>query len=219
MRNWLQKLVRLTDLCLESACPLCQRSTADILCLSCQQQLRSLQLADPQQFWQPPLPVFAWGPYSGPLKRAIKVLKYENQPQLAAPLGSWLAQQWLTSALKTRAIGVVPIPMHLEKQQQRGFNQAELLAKAFCHHTGLPLRHGLSRKRPTEAQFGLAAVEREQNLADAFELGQDFLSHSPTQAVLLLDDIYTTGATARSAAQLLRRHQISVRGIVVMAKA
>lgn len=223
MQNWVQKLQELTglaSLCLESTCPLCQRSTAQVLCLNCQQRLRYLQLPHPEQFWQQPLPVLAWGSYGSSLKRAIATLKYDHHPELAQPLGEWLAQQWLLSTLSVKkSLVVVPIPMHPDKQQQRGFNQAELLAKAFCQQTDLPLRHGLIRSRLTEAQFQLSATAREQNLADAFQLGHDFLNRHPQKAVLLLDDIFTTGATARAAAQTLRRHRIPVYGMVVVAKA
>lgn len=224
MKTWLQRLAGVTDLCtnlwLEAACPLCTRSTAQVLCLDCQRRLQTSALPDPEQLWQPPLPVFAWGHYDGALKRAIAALKYNNHPQLARPFGEWLAQRWLeSSAAKlagTRALVVVPIPMHIDKQQQRGFNQADLLAKAFCNQTRLPFRpKALKRQRFTEPQFGLSAPARAQNLSGAFELGQSLPSGS---TVLLLDDIYTTGATALTAAQTLRRHQISVYGIVVVAK-
>lgn len=223
--NWLRQLAGLSDLCWEVACPICQRSTAEALCKDCQQRLQCLRLPEPQQFWQPPLPIFAWGVYEGALKRAIATLKYERQPQLAQPLGDWLAQQWLAQPglaaswlSGAKPLWVVPIPMHPDKQQQRGFNQAELLAKAFCQRTGLPLKsRGLVRNRLTEAQFSLAAAARTENLSGAFDLGADFLKPTRT-AVLLLDDIYTTGATANAAAQTLRRHQISVHGIAVIAK-
>ncbi|NJO81254.1 MAG: ComF family protein [Cyanobacteria bacterium RM1_2_2] len=224
-------LSRLANLCLESACPLCQRSTAQALCLDCQRQLQHLRLSPSQQTWRSPLPIFAWGSYSGSLKRALTTLKYENQPQLARPLGDWLAQSWLQFAqtsekmpeksLLEKSLIVVPIPMHLAKQQQRGFNQAELLAEAFCQRTRLPLNpHVLMRNRSTEAQFGLSIAAREQNLADAFTLNETVvhsLKRSP-HAVLLLDDIYTSGATARSAAQTLRQQNIAVYGIVTVAK-
>ncbi len=218
--RWVRNLVGLAELCLESVCPLCQRSTARVLCCDCQQRLYCLHLAASEQGWQPPLPVLAWGVYGGALKRAIAALKYEQQTRLAQPLGHELAQLWLNfAASKKKSLMVVPIPLHAAKQQQRGFNQAELIAKAFCQHTGLPLQsHGLIRSRSTEAQFGLSATAREHNLAGAFELGEPFKT-KPPQAVLLLDDIYTTGATARAAAYTLRRHQISVYGIVVVARA
>lgn len=232
MRGWLHrtglsKLSGLVDFCLEATCPLCQRSTAQELCLDCQRQLQRLQLPTAQQSWQPPLPLFAWGSYSGSLKRALTTLKYDNQPRLAQPLGDWLGQGWLQFAEIAqkplpKSLIVVPIPMHAAKQQQRGFNQAELLAEAFCQRTRLPLQpQALIRNRSTEAQFGLSIAARGQNVAGAFTLSESMIKlvkRSPGAAVLLLDDIYTTGATAHSAAQTLRQ-QISVYAIVTVAKA
>lgn len=220
MGNWLQPLTGLATLCLQSHCPLCQRSTSQILCNACEQQLQQFQLPRTEQVWQAPLPVFAWGSYSGSLKRAIAALKYEQHPQLARPLGDWLAQHWLTCDFAPRkTMTVVPIPIHAERRKQRGFNQAELIAEAFCQRTGFKLyRQGLTRDRATEAQFGLSAELREQNLSGAFAIGPDFLKRAPKFPVLLLDDIYTTGATVRSAAQILRRHQISVCGVVAVAR-
>lgn len=220
MPYWVQTLTDLGNLCLASDCPLCQRSTTQIICPGCERQLQQLQLPHPEQFWQPPLPVLAWGTYGGSLKQLIAALKYQKRTQLAHPLGRRLAQVWLATPMARRSLVVVPIPMHPEKQKQRGFNQAALLAQAFCRQSGLPLKQqGLCRSRATEAQFGLSATARQQNLAGAFELGIDFLRKPPQHPVLLLDDIYTTGATALSAAETLRRHQISVYGIVTVAKA
>jgi predicted amidophosphoribosyltransferase len=77
----------------------------------------------------------------------------------------------------------------------------------------------LERNRATESQFRLSSRDRQENLQDAFTLGKAFLRQRPTQPVLLLDDIYTTGATAQSAAQTLRQHGIRVQGIIVLAQA
>ena len=220
--QWLHRLAEITHLCLEAACPLCDRSTASILCPSCQQQLLRAARLRPAQGWQPPLPLFAWGHYGGSLKRCLAALKYDHQPRLAEPLARALAESWLKSSLAAQTpsnLVVVPIPMHPEKQRQRGFNQAELIAKSFCQQTHLPLVKGLSRQRNTAPQFGLSATDRLENLAAAFELGPFFQAQRPRASVLLLDDIYTTGATALSAAQTLRRHQISVYGILAVAKA
>jgi ComF family protein len=181
--------------------------------------LRS-QLQNPSKFWQGELPVFVWGAYGGILKQAIAALKYENQPQLARPLGQWLGETWLKSPAATRAkkLTVVPIPLHSAKLQQRGFNQAELISRSFCdftHYKHQPL--GLERIRATDAQFGLSRQQREQNLSDAFVIGKSLLKHLPTSPVLLVDDIYTTGATARSAIQAFRRQGIEVYGLVAIA--
>ena len=214
-KHWGQIL----NLVLESPCPLCQRSTAQPLCATCNQQLQACQLSDPNEFWRKPLPVFAWGAYGGALKRSIAALKYNNQPQLAQPLGQLLAEAWSAAPLGLpKSLSVIPIPLHTAKQKQRGFNQAELLAAAFCQQTGLPLlRHGLLRIRETEALFGLSPEARSQTLIDVFQPSPSLLRHPP-QSVLLLDDIYTTGATVKSAAQALRRQQISVIGVAAIAK-
>jgi len=217
MSNWARTVKSWLDIFLESKCPLCDRSTPGVICPTCQRQLQQCQL--PCSYQQAALPTIAWGEYSGALKRAIASLKYNNHPELARPLGQWLAQSWLSAQLPIKkSVIVVPIPMHPDKIAQRGFNQAELIAQSFCEAAGLPLkRHGLARIQATEAQFKLSPQAREQNLAGAFALGKDFLRQRPTETVLLLDDIYTTGATVRSAAQVLRRQQISVWGVGAVA--
>ena len=158
--------------------------------------------------------------YGGVLKRAIATLKYDKKTQVAQMLGSWLAEAWLNSPFTANQPIVTPIPLHATKLSERGFNQAELLARSFCQVTGLKLRsQGLERTRHTARQFELSGKEREQNLAGAFQLGSDFLHHRPTRSVLILDDIYTTGATARSAAHTLRQAGIEVCGVVAIAAA
>ncbi len=218
MGNWTDTLKGFLNLFLKSNCPLCQRPAERELCRYCHRQLQGCQLANPGQFWQDPMPVFVWGAYGGTLKRAIAAMKYENHPELARPLGHWLGDAWRNG--KGAAGGnltVVPIPLHAAKLKKRGFNQAELLAQYFCEVTGLPLqRNGLQRVRETEAQFSLSGAEREQNLAGAFTVGKGF-RHLHSRSVLLLDDIYTTGATVRSAAQTLRSAGISVCGVAAIA--
>lgn len=209
--------MKLLNLFLESNCPLCQRPTSKEFCQDCARQLRRSQISHNTWFLAD-IPVFGWGIYDGKLKRAIAALKYENQPQVARPLGQWLAQAWLNSQLASTQSIVVPIPLHTDKQKQRGYNQAALLAQRFCEITGLRLQEmGLKRIRATEALFGLSISEREKNLAMAFDLGSGFRRHRPASPVLLLDDIYTTGSTARSAAQTLQHMGIAVCGLVVLA--
>lgn len=215
-----QTLKSFLNLFLQSNCPLCQRPTDGELCKYCQRQVLSCQFPNPSQFWEGQLPVFAWGVYGGAIKRAIAALKYDNQPQLARPLGHWLGEAWLTSkvAAGTKNLTVVPIPLHANKLQQRGYNQAELLAQSFCDFTRLPLcGDGLERVRATEAQFGLTASKREENLAEAFRVSKKFQLRRQTTPVLLLDDIFTTGATARAAAQTLQQAGIPVYGLVAIA--
>jgi ComF family protein len=211
-------LKNLLTVVFQSSCPLCQRSASQIPCPNCRQRLQQCRLGTTEIPAQDALPVVGWGEYSGTLKRAIASLKYENHPELARPLGQWLAESWLKAPLSQKSVTVIPIPLHPNKAAQRGFNQAELIARSFCEATGLPLkRDGLARIQATEAQFSLSPQAREQNLAAAFALGQDFVRQRPIGTVLLVDDIYTTGATVRSAARVLRQQQISVCGVAAVA--
>lgn len=207
------------DLFLQSNCPLCQRSTSDVFCENCTRQLHKCHHTQPNILWKPPTPVFSWGVYGGNIKRAIAVMKYDNQPQIARPLGQWLGKSWLLHSLhQKQQIVVVPIPLHASKQKQRGYNQAALIAQSFCQTTGLKLKvNGLARVRETQAQFGLSASDRKNNLAEAFALGVDFRDRRPQTPVLLVDDIYTTGATFKSAVQILRQSGIVVLGLAAIA--
>jgi len=222
----------LIDLFLRTECPLCQRPAysegqksegQNCFCRDCQRQLYRCRLPQPSKFWQPPLPVLAWGEYGGALKRSLAALKYDNQPRVAYLLGRYLAEVWLESPAIARSLAhpltVVPIPLHASKQKQRGYNQAELIARAFCDRAKLPMVKGLRRDRETIAQFGLTPEERMQNLTDAFCVDVRFSKRHTAGTVLLLDDIYTTGTTARSAVQVLRQAGIPVAGILAVAKA
>lgn len=217
-KPWIRSGSQWLSLVTKSACPLCQRPTDTFFCVDCQRQVTECRLSSPG--WQAgtPMPVFAWGVYQGALKRSIAALKYHHHPQLAVPLGTWMAVAWNQHPERYQSAIVVPIPVHPAKQKERGFNQAELLAKSFCAMTGLPLRsQGLVRQRETEAQFRLGGTARSQNVKGAFDLGQPFAQKMPDHPVLLVDDIFTTGATAQAAAQTLRSHGIRVRGMVVLA--
>ncbi len=208
----------LLNLFLKSHCPLCQRTTSRELCPYCIKQIQSCHQQNPAYLWKPPLPIFVWGNYGGAVKRAIAALKYENQPQIGYVFGQWLGESWLLHSPQPQQKPlVVPIPMHPKKQKQRGFNQSALIAEGFCNITGLKLKvNGLDRIKETEAQFSLSPAQRQQNLANAFVLGKD-LRHRPNIPILLVDDIYTTGATVKAAVKTFEAHQITVLGVAAVA--
>ncbi|MEC4985296.1 MAG: ComF family protein [Oscillatoria sp. PMC 1068.18] len=203
------------SLFLQDSCPLCDRQTSSILCHYCEQQLQRCQFPARSQCRTGEIPLFVWGKYGGSLKKAIAAFKYKNRPQLGETLGFLLGEAWLNSsfAAKKPKMTVVPIPLHPEKLRQRGFNQAELIARSFCQYTGYPLQpQVLSRVRDTEAMFGLNPTAREENVKNAFTVGK-----IPGLPVLLLDDIYTTGATVRAATSALQASRITVAGVAAIA--
>ncbi|NJK62008.1 MAG: ComF family protein [Synechococcaceae cyanobacterium SM2_3_1] len=201
-------------------CCLCQRFAkrgVGCFCLDCAEQLQ--QQSYPAWDGVGPtsqLPVYAWGPYQGLLRRALQQLKYHRQPRVATVLGRWMGQAWNQAALAApRSLVVVPIPLHLDRLRQRGYNQAELLSREFCATTGLA--HGariLERVQVTQPQFGLSRSQRQENLQRAFQL-----KAYPKGGVLLLDDIYTTGATISTASEVLTAAGVQVAGVVVVARA
>ncbi|MEO1519692.1 MAG: ComF family protein [Cyanobacteria bacterium J06633_2] len=199
-----------------------------------------------QPFGKSSVMVLAWGEYTGDLRRAIATLKYNNQPMIGHSLGQALGQTWnqlmkqphhqitqllskrivtpksrllKSQTIKSQNIVAVPIPMHMTKLKKRGFNQAVLIADAFCRITGIPLaKHGLKRVSDTKAQFSLSIQEREQNLAGAFVPCSQWVRRSPNASILLIDDIYTTGATVRSAAHTLQKVGCDVLGVAAIAR-
>ncbi|NEP83274.1 MAG: ComF family protein [Okeania sp. SIO3B3] len=223
---WKKILKPFLNIFLKSNCPLCQRPTDKEFCKYCERQVWQCQFPNGGQTFPGKIPVFIWGEYKDSLKRAIAAMKYQDNPQIARPLGYWLADGWLNSPLCKRQVAtttldkmvVVPIPMHKKKLKERGFNQAELLAKSFCELTGLQLRrNGLERVKQTQALFGLSSGERLETVKDAFTVGKDFRRSRPRSLVLLVDDIYTTGATVNSAIKVLQKAGIRVVGVLAIA--
>lgn len=142
--------------------------------------------------------------HTPPMREAIHALKYENRPELAEPLARYLVAALLTAPRHpfTSALDVVvPVPLHEVRRRERGYNQSELLARAFCKRSGLPHAPNLlSRERPTASQVGLNALERQANVAEAFVAKGDLAG----KQILLVDDVYTTGATMRACAVALQ---------------
>ncbi|MGB3138271.1 MAG: ComF family protein [Nodosilinea sp.] len=221
--TWLNQGKRqLLGLFLASPCPLCQRSTTGILCSSCDRLVRQCQTSTPCDRTVS-LRVVSWGRYEGSLRQVIGRLKYSGHAEIAQFLGTELGQSWraqIKPGSPTRPLIVVPIPLHPTKLQQRGFNQADLLAEWFCRSTRLPLcRDGLLRIQATQPQHSLDRSARQQNLSQAFAVNPGQTSALRQAGVWLLDDIFTTGATAQSAAQTLRQSGIAVAGICAVARA
>lgn len=221
---WLSQGTRqLLSLFLASPCPLCQRSTPAILCPSCCRQVRQCQVTTPCDRSTTGLTIVTWGHYEGSLRQIIGSLKYAGRPEVAEFLGTELGQtwrDWVRPEASTGPVAIVPIPLHPTKLQQRGFNQADLLAQWFCRLTRLPLHSDvLQRVQVTQAQHSLSRLARQQNLAQAFAVDPKRAIALRQTTVWLLDDIFTTGATAQSAAQALRRSGITVAGICTVARA
>ncbi len=142
--------------------------------------------------------VYTYGSYEGTLRSLVHLYKYGKMEPLASNFGAMLA---LALPRELAIDVVVPMPLHWWKRWQRGFNQAELLAREIARRWHAPVRMVARRKKKTTAQAGLTNAKRRANVEGAFEIrGQLDGKH-----VLLVDDVMTTGATASACARALKR--------------
>jgi ComF family protein len=203
------------DLLFPPRCAACQRSGA-ILCPACLAAIRPLL---PPYCAHCNTPLEASGScrycshrllrlsglrvvsrYEGILRASIHALKYAGNRRVAAPLGSLLAQAYSIYGL--RADIMIPVPLHYERLQQRGYNQACLLAQACSRQLGIPVNSTLIvRTRSTTSQVHLDMKERHSNVAGAFCCQPGAATETVRgRSILLIDDVCTTGATLEACA-------------------
>jgi ComF family protein len=143
------------------------------------------------------------GGHEGPLREAILALKFGRRVVVAPSLGRLLATRLAALQPEWRVELVVPVPSHPRRQRERGVNQTLLLARSLAKRAGLPLdAEALRRRRYTVAQLELTPQERIENLQGVFEAPDP--ARVRGRRVLLLDDVFTTGATLMDGARALR---------------
>ena len=170
----------------------------------------------------------AFGEYQGEMRTLIHLLKYERMSGVAGALAPMLAEAIAT--LRSDAADeqlVIAVPLFAAKERQRGYNQSVLLADAALKllrksapEWRLTAAHSLMlRTRPTEDQYTLSPVARRRNLRGAFTIPTTERSRIAGREVLLVDDIYTTGATARECARVLNRAGAAKVWVATLARA
>ncbi len=210
----------LRELLFPPACAACGAAVdpQDFLCPACQEQVRPLPApacpicGQPGHAWRCPScqaapPAFdavhSLAAHAGPLAEVVRGFKYQRRywlgQGLARLLGAAPRAWWATADL------IAPVPLHPRRLVSRGFNQALVLAR------GLPGGEGpsliprlLARKRYTRPQVGLAPHARQRNVAGAFALEAAWQGRMAGAWVLLIDDVFTTGATVNECARVLK---------------
>jgi ComF family protein len=171
--------------------PLCSRCGAEgesTRSCPCRSRLRSLRR------------LRAAAAYEGPLERAIHRFKYEGWRSLACALSSLIADRLAVEV--PAAAFVVAVPLHPARLKARGYNQSELIARELARSLRLPPPlAGLCRMRDTPPQVGLDRLRRHSNVSGAFVWRGPPLRG---EALLLIDDVATTGATLEACAAVLK---------------
>ena len=150
----------------------------------------------------------AYGSYEGGLRDLIHLLKYEHVRPAAGVLGRMVAEVVADLVEGASDPVVVPVPLHPSKWRERGFNQAELIARAALklHPAALDTKvnaAALVRRRDTGSQIGLTPAQRRENMRGAFAVVRPL--DLTGRDILLIDDVLTTGATANECARVLLR--------------
>lgn len=213
--SWFRALEAVFDLLYPSglSCPCCgetlPRDLEESLCPACEAALARFDPAKTCPWCGGPHAATLCAPFHDSLdglycalhhrdtaRTLVHALKYRSLWEAAEPLAECMAA--LIQPADWDAL--VPLPLHKRPERERGFNQARLLAEGIAEETGLPIMAPLRRIRPTNRQVGLSRDARLQNVAGSF------VCTSPVDGLRLLvvDDVFTTGATTKAAAQALR---------------
>ena len=223
---WRRAMRPLMDLLFPPFCPLCQERMEEddqTICAACRNGLAAVgaprcpvcgarcagrRRGNGCEFC-PPRPIHfdsarAAVLYAGPGAEAVKALKFRARVELAAVMARKMAPVLAEELLSQRPVDwIVPVPLHFTRRLRRGFNQSELIGRELGRLAGVPLLDGaLRRIRRTRQQTFLEVKERRKNVEGAFAVAD-------SQAVLgrrllLVDDVFTTGATCNACARVLR---------------
>lgn len=229
----------LLDLAYPPVCLNCEAPTAmpDTLCASCFRGLRPITaplcpllglpfavslgpdalsaeaIADPPPFGRARSAVI----YNDVARTLVSRLKYGDRPELARFCARLMAsagrELWADAPI------LVPVPLHPARQWQRRYNQSAELALALGKLTGLAVDPALVRRsRKTRQQVGLSGDGRARNVQGAFAVHPDILVRARGRRVVLVDDVYTTGATTKAVTRTLLRGGVDTVDVVTFAR-
>ena len=146
--------------------------------------------------------------YDDIMRRSISMFKYHNRREYAKVYAKEMYQHCRHFLKMASPDVILPVPVHKQKKRQRGFNQAELVAKELGKLMNVPVDNTyLIRKEKTTPQKELTRQQRKGNLKKAFEVST---AGKYYKRVLLIDDIYTTGATIDTISEILRENQTKI---------
>jgi len=195
-----------SPLCSKCGIPFVSREGEDHLCGECIEDKRDFRKAR------------AFGIYTGTLKKAVHLFKFGKKTRLARPLGDLLRLAFLRFWDKDSVDLIIPVPLHIKRLRSRGFNQSFLLIKGWAKKEGIACDAGILRRiRQTRPQSELSREERIRNVKGAFKLIRP--EKVKDRRVILVDDVYTTGATVNECAKLIKEAGAKDVDVLTLARA
>ena len=176
-------------------------------CVSCGLPLRNFEdssehlCGDCIQQMPPYAGARSFGYYTAELSRLIQGLKFQDRRNLVKLFVPLLAGAFFDSWRREDFDLIVPVPLHVKRKRERGYNQSELLARLLARQIAIPCSRALIRVRLTLPQVGLTDSQRLENVRKAFRCTKP--QQISERRILLIDDVMTTGATATSASRTL----------------
>ena len=158
--------------------------------------------------------VRAFGPYGGPLRITHHGFKFEGMESLRAEIAQKMVRQVIPSFWNGVEV-LIPVPLSPERERERGYNPAALLADEISAKTKIPMRNSLQKVKSTIPQMSLSREERLKNPKGAYQVLTDVES---ARKVVLVDDVFTTGATLEECARVLKKAGIAWVGALVFGR-
>ena len=210
----------LWDFLFPAHCPLCHKYVQDKgdWCEPCLRQVcQPMRLQVPAPMQSVIGSAWALSVYREGTRELIRKLKYRKQRSVLPYIKSLLARaegyKGIQGLLEQSDLAI-PVPLHEERERQRGFNQAELIFAVWLQEHGVPMVRALERVRPTKPMYQLQAEERQENLRGAFAADAAVIAG---KRILLVDDIMTTGATIAACVRELERAEAARICVLVLA--
>ena len=144
-------------------------------------------------------------PYNGQLKSKMLQLKFDGKKYIARTFADLIARK--IQVLSITADYIIPVPISKKRMFERGFNQSEIICRYVSGFTGIPVNKSLIKVRNNLTQSNLGPVERKQNVIGAYDVQKDNVLKN--KKVILIDDIYTTGATMNECSKVLKSVGVS----------
>ena len=202
MKNFLNSLL---DLIYKQRCYCCSSSVENKeFCSKCYSQLQQCNLL--QSKFSAGVDIYCAGIYNKNLQKIIRGLKYHKRKNLAYYIALFMYEYWQQLNI-SGDFEIVPVPLHVDREKKRKYNQALLIAEEFAKLTGYSVNTELiKRVKPTQPQYKLSRLERLENLKDAFVVDKTKYNG---KRLLLLDDISTTASTFETMINALKYNGIN----------